>query len=409
MAQTINQLTALKVLKIKKPGYHADGAGLWLQVTQAGGKSWIFTYSLCGKSHEMGLGGAGRVTLAEAREERDKCNKLLRDHIDPIEHRKRQRADAALTNAATITFREAAAAYCAAHRAGLKNVKSAQQWVATLAAYAEPVIGDLSVRNINTGHIHRILEPIWSAKSDTASKLRGRVEAVLDWSKVKGYRDGENPARWKGNLDHLLPKPSKVRKVKHFAALPYAQLPALMAKLREKQGPIARALEFTVLTCARLGEALNATAQEVDHTNAVWTVPGSRMKNGQPHRVPLAQRSLEIASMVSGGFLFPSRYSTGKPVSDIMMRALLRELAGDGLTIHGTARATFKTWAMERTRFDNHTIEAALAHIAGGKVERSYMRGDILQKRRQLMTAWEMFCTAPPAKSADRVVPLRSA
>jgi len=409
MAQTINQLTALKVLKIKKPGYHADGAGLWLQVTQAGGKSWIFTYSLCGRSREMGLGSASRVTLAEAREERDKCNKLLREHVDPIEQRKRQRANAALTNAATITFREAAAAYCAAHRAGLKNIKSAQQWVATLATYADPVIGNLSVRDINTAHILRILEPIWSAKSDTASKTRGRVEAVLSWSKIKGYRDGENPARWKGNLDHLLPKPSKVRKVKHFAALPYAQLPGLMARLREQQGPIPRALEFTVLTASRLGEALNATAQEIDHANAVWTVPPERMKGNIEHRVPLSKRALEIAGMVSGGFLFPSRYSTGKPVSDMMMRALLRELAGDGLTIHGTARATFKTWAHERTRADNHTIEAALAHISGDKVERAYMRSDLFDKRRSLMDQWSAYCASPPAEDAGKVVPMRSA
>src|SRR5215472_12520183 len=207
MASTINQLTAVKVQKIKQPGYHADGAGLWLQVTQAGGKSWIFTYSLRGRSREMGLGGAGRVTLAEAREERDKCNKLLRDHIDPIVDRKRKRAAAVLADAATITFKEAAAAYCAAHRSGLRNVKSAAQWVSTLATYAEPVVGNFSVRDINAGHIHRILEPIWSEKPETASRLRGRIEAVLNWAKVKGYRNGENPAGWKGNLDHLLPKP----------------------------------------------------------------------------------------------------------------------------------------------------------------------------------------------------------
>jgi integrase len=225
---------------------------------------------------------------------------------------------------------------------------------------------------------------------------------------VKGYRGAENAARWRNNLDKLLPRPSKVRRVEHFAALPYAQLPELMAKLREQQGPIARALEFTVLTCARLGEALNATAQEVDRANAVWTVPASRMKNGQPHRVPLAQRSLEIAGMVSGGFLFPSRYSTGKPVSDMMLRALLRELAGDGLTIHGF-RATFKTWAMERTRFDNHTIESALAHIAGSKLEQAYMRGDVLEKRRQLMDSWAEFCATQPANSAGKVVSMRSA
>jgi integrase len=315
--------------------------------------------------------------LAEARGERDRYNRLLRDHVDPIEHRKRQRAEAALADAATITFKEAAAAYCTAHRAGLKNLKSAAQWVSTLATYAEPVIGDLSVRDINTGHIHRVLEPIWSAKSDTASKLRGRIEAVLDWARVKGYRDGENPARWKGNLDHLLPKPSKVRKVEHHAALPYAELPAFMEKLRQQEGAIARALEFTVLTASRLGEALNATAQEIDHSNKLWLVPGSRMKGGVEHRVPLCKRALEFASVGNGGHLFPSRYSTGKPVSDMMLRLMLRQLGYDGITIHGF-RATFKTWAMERTRFENFTVEAALAHTSGDK--KGLMRGPTFSK-----------------------------
>jgi integrase len=409
MAQTINQLTALKVLKIRKPGYHADGGGLFLQVSQAGGKSWIFTYSLRGRSREMGLGSLSRgVSLAEARNQRDTYNKLLRDGIDPIEHRKRQRTEAALNERATITFKEAAAAYTAAHRAGLKNRKSAAQWVSTLATYAEPVIGNLSVRDINTGHIHRILEPIWSTKSVTASNLRGRIEAVLDWSRVKGYRDGENPARWKGNLKQLLPRPSKVRRVKHLAALPYAELPAFMEKLRRQEGVVAHALEFTILTAARLGEALNATAQEIDHANKVWTVPGERMKGGQEHRVPLCKRALELAGAGSG-HLFPSRYFADKPISDTMLRLLLRELVGhNDITIHGF-RATFKTWAMERTRFDNFVVEAALAHISGDKVERAYARSDVLEKRRALMDAWSHFCATSPAKTAEKVVPLRSA
>jgi integrase len=407
MAQIINQLTALKVLKIRKPGYHADGGGLWLQVSQAGGKSWIFTYSLRGRAREMGLGSASRVTLAEARDERDKCNRLLRDHIDPIEERKRKRAEAALNERATITFKEAAAAYTAAHRAGLKNRKSAAQWVSTLATYAEPVIGNLSVRDINTDHIHRILEPIWSTKSVTASNLRGRIEAVLDWARVRKYRDGENPARWRGNLKLLLPMPSKIRKVEHLAALPYAELPAFMEKLRRQKGVVARALEFTILTAARLGESLNATAQEIDHTNKVWTVPGQRMKGGVEHRVPLCKRALELASAGSG-HLFASRYSADKPISDTILRLLLREIGHGDVTIHGF-RATFKTWAAERTRFDNHMVEAALAHISGDKIERAYRRTDVLEKRRLLMDAWAKFCATPPAKTTDRVVPLRSA
>jgi integrase len=406
--QTINQLTAIKVQKIKKPGYTADGGGLWLQVSQAGGKSWIFTYSLRGRAREMGLGSASRVTLAEARDERDKCNRLLREHIDPIEDRKRKRAAAALADGATVTFKEAAAAYCAAHRGGLKNRKFAAQWVSTLRAYAEPVIGDLSVRDINTGHIHRVLEPIWSAKSNTASKLRGRIESVLDWARVKGYRDGENPARWRGNLDHLLPRPSKVRRVKHYAALPYARLPELMAKLRRQEGPAARALEFAILTAARLSEARNATAEEIDHASKVWTIPGERMKGAKTHRVPLSRRALELAGMGSGKHLFPGRYP-GQAISETSLRELLRQLGHGDITIHGTARSSFKDWARERTRFENYVSEAALAHNTADKVEAAYARSDVLEKRRQLMDAWADFCAMPPAKTADTVVPLRSA
>jgi integrase len=359
----------------------------------------------------MGLGSASRVTLAEARDERDKCNRLLRKHIDPIEHRKRARAEAVLADTATITFKEAAAAYCAAHRAGLKNRKFAAQWVSTLATYAEPVLGNLSVRDINTGHVHRVLEPIWSTKSDTASKLRGRVESVLDWARVKGYRDGENPARWRGNLDHLLPKPSKVRKVEHYAALPYAELPVLMAKLRRQEGSAARALEFTILTAARLTEARNATAQEIDHSNKIWTVPGERMKGGQVHRVPLCRRALELAELAGMGnaqHLFPSGYYPDKAISETRLRELLHQLCLGDITIHGF-RSTFKDWARERTRFENYVSEAALAHSTADKVEAAYARSDVLEKRRQLMDAWAEFCATPPAKGSDRVVSLRSA
>src|SRR6516162_34272 len=221
MAQTINQLTALKVLKIRKPGYHADGGGLWLQVSDGGGKSWIFTYSLRGRAREMGLGSLSKVSLADARDERDKCNRLLREHIDPIEDRKRKRAEIALADTKSITFAQAAAAYLAAHRAGLKSAKHAKQWVTTIATYAEPRLGKLNVADINTGLIRQVLEPIWTTKPETAGRVRGRIESILDWARVSGYCAGENPARWRGNLDKLLPKLSKVRKVKHHAAMHY--------------------------------------------------------------------------------------------------------------------------------------------------------------------------------------------
>jgi integrase len=405
MASTINQLTAIKVQKIKQPGYHADGGGLNLQVSQGGAKSWIFTFSLHGRRREMGLGSVGRVSLAEARDERDKCNRLLRDHIDPIEDRKRKRAEVALTDAKSITFAQAAAAYLAAHRAGLKSAKHAKQWVTTIATYAEPRLGKLNVADIDIGLIRQVLEPIWTTKPETAGRVRGRVEAILDWARVSGFCAGENPARWRGNLDKLLPKLSKVRKVKHHAAMPYDALPAFMAKLRQQKGSSARALAFTILTASRTGEVLAARPSEI--ADGVWTVPGERMKGGQTHRVPLSKRASEIASGGSGSYLFPSHHPD-KPLSHMTMLMLLKCMGHDDVTVHGF-RSTFKDWARDRTRFDNYVVEAALAHTSGDKVERAYARSDVLAKRAQLMDAWSKFCATPPAKSTGKVVPLRSA
>jgi integrase len=407
MASTINQLTAVKVQKIKQPGYHADGAGLWLQVTQAGGKSWIFTYSLRGRAREMGLGSASRVTLAEARAERDKCNRLLREHIDPIEDRKRKRAEVALTDVKSITFAQAAATYIATHRAGLKNAKHAKQWVTTIATYVEPRLGRLNVADIDTGLIRQVLEPIWTTKPETAKRVRGRIESILDWAQVSGYRAGENPSRWRGNLDKLLPKQSKVHKVKHHAAMPYDALPAFMAELRQQNGSAARALEFCILTAARTGEVLMARPSEI--ANGVWIVPGERAKTGQTHRVPLSKRAIEVASGGSSSYLFPSRYHPDKPLSNMAMLKLLADMGYGNYTVHGTARASFKTWAMERTRFEHFVVEAALSHASGDRVERAYARSDVLEKRHQLMEAWSKFCATPPAKGTTKVVSLRSA
>jgi integrase len=406
MASTINQLTAVKVQKIKQPGYHADGGGLWLQVTQAGGKSWIFTYSLRGRAREMGLGSSSRTSLAQARAARDECNRLLRDHIDPIEDRKRKRAEVALTDVKSITFAQAAAAYIATHRAGLKNAKHAKQWATTIATYAEPRLGKLNVADIDTGLVRQVLEPIWTTKPETAGRVRGRIEAILDWAKVSGYRAGENPAGWKGNLDKLLPKLSKVRKVKHHAAMPYDALPAFMAGLRQQKGSAARALEFTILTAGRTGEALTARPSEI--AGGVWTVPGERMKGGQTHRVPLCKRAIELTAGGSSSYLFPSRYHPDKALSNMAMLKLLADMGHGDVTVHGF-RSTFKDWARDRTRFDNYVVEAALAHISGDKVERAYARSDVLEKRRQLMDAWAKFCATPPAKGTGKVVPLRSA
>jgi integrase len=400
MAQKINRLTALGVLKIRKPGYHSDGGGLWLQVSEAGGKSWIFTYSIRGRAREMGLGSLSRgVNLAEARAERDKCNRLLREHVDPIEARKQQRAAAILKEHGTITFAEATSKYLAAHRAEW-TPKHAKQWTQTLHQYVAPELGKLLVSDIGTAHVVRTLEKIWP--SVNAERLRGRIETILDFATVQGFRQGDNPAQWRGRLDKLLAAPRKSRRVEHLAALSYAEVPALMERLRREQGAAARALEFTILTAARTGEVRGATPQEID--GGVWTVPADRMKARREHRVPLSRRALELAGN-GGAYLFP-----GQPGKSIHVMAMLNVLRRMGClaTVHGF-RSAFRDWAAERTNFPAPVAEMALAHATGSAVERAYRRSDLFDLRRRLMEQWAEFCATPPAKSADRVVSLRSA
>jgi integrase len=404
MAQTINQLTAMKVQKLKAPGYHADGGGLHLQVSRAGSKSWIFSYRFAGRAREMGLGSLQRVSLAEARDERDKCNRLLREHVDPIEHRRKKRAAAILKAHGTITFAEATDKYLVAHRAEW-SPKHFKQWQQTLTQYVVPELGRLLVSDITTGHIVRVLEPIWPTVN--AERLRGRVESILSWSAMHGYRQqGDNPARWRGCLDVLLAKPSRSRKREHHPALPYAEMPAFMAKLRKQEGAAARALEFCILTAARTDEARRATPAEIDHASKVWCVPADRMKTRKEHRVPLCKRALELAGMGDGAYLFPGQ--TARSIDNTAMRRMLERLGYAHVSVHGM-RSSFCDWAAERTNYPNHVVEMALAHAIGDKVEAAYRRGDLFDKRRALMDAWAQYCASPPAKSAGRVVPLRSA
>jgi integrase len=404
LAQTINQLTAIKVQKLKAPGYHADGGGLHLQVSEAGGKSWIFTYRFAGRAREMGLGSLQRVSLAEARDQRDECNQMLRQHVDPIEHRRKERAAAILKAHGTITFAEATDKYLTAHRAEW-SPKHFKQWRQTLTQYAAPELGKLMVADIATAHVVRTLEPIWPTVN--AERLRGRIEAVLDWSAVHGYRQqGDNPARWKGNLDHLLAKPSRSRKQEHHPALPYTEMPEFMAKLRQQDGAAARALEFTVLTAARTGEVLPARPAEIDG-NGVWIVPADRMKARKEHRVPLCKRALELAGKGSTACLFPGRHPE-KPVHDMAMLDVLKRMGYGHVSVHGM-RSSFRDWAAERTNYPNHVVEQALAHAIGNAVEAAYRRGDLLDQRKRLMDAWSEYCASPPAQSTGRVVSMRSA
>ena len=404
MATTINQLTALRVAKLKAPGYHADGGGLHLQVSQSGARSWIFTYRFTGRAREMGLGSLQRVSLAAARAERDRCNQLLRAHLDPIEDRRKERAAAILQAHGTISFADAIDKYLTAHRAEW-TPKHFKAWQQTLTEYAAPELGRLLVSDIATAHIVRTLEPKWP--TPTAVMLRGRLEKVLDWAAVHGYREqGDNPARWKGNLDHLLANPSRSRKVEHHVALSIDEMPRFMAALRKQQGPVARCLEFVILTAARADEARRATPAEIE--GSVWTVPANRIKARKEHRVPLCERAAEIAGQGGADYLFPGvRANT---VDAMAMRRLIEKMGyGERASVHGF-RSTFRDWAAERTATPREVCEQALAHTIGNAVEAAYRRGDLFDKRRRLMEQWGEYCSQPPAKKvAGKVVSMRSA
>ena len=403
MARASGRLTALKVEKAKNPGMYADGGGLYLRVTDTGAKNWILRFMLDRRPRWMGLGPLSLYGLQEARGKALDARRKRHEGIDPIEARRAERARQRLDAAKAITFQQCAESYIASHRAGWRNEKHRYQWPATLSAYAYPVVGALPVQAVDTGLVLKVLEPIWTAKPETAGRVRQRMENILDFAKVRGYREGENPARWRGHLDKLLPARSKVRDVEHLAALPYAELPPFLASLRTREAVAARALEFVILTAARTGEVMGARWNEIDLLDKTWTVPAARMKAHREHRVPLSPRALGILDEMraarhgdtSDAFVFPGP-KPGKPLSNMAFLMLLRRMGLDNLTVHGF-RATFKTWASERTSFQNETAEAALAHVIGDKVEQAYRRGDLFEKRRKLMEAWAVYCASPKA------------
>ncbi len=410
MARTVGKLTALRVERTKSPGLYADGAGLYLQVTGDGrqqiAKSWVYRYMLRGRSREMGIGSLSALGLADARRDAERWRRLRQDGRDPIEARNGERAQAAADAAKGMTFKDCAETFIKAHRDGWRNAKHAAQWENTLKAYVEPVIGAASVQAIDTGLVLKVLEPIWTKKPETAARVRGRVEAVLDYATAKGWRSGLNPALWRGHLDKLLPARGKVRKVKHHAALPYDELPEFMVELRGQQGVAARVLEFTILTAARTGEAIGSRHSEIK--GAVWTVPAVRTKGNKEHRVPLADRAsaiVETARRENGGeFVFPGARE-GKPLSNMAMLMLLERMGRSDLTVHGF-RSTFRDWAAERTNFPNHVVEMALAHAIGDDVEAAYRRGDLFDKRHKMMEAWAAFCAGGKA-TRGQVLPIR--
>ena len=396
MPRKAGGLTAGTVQKAPS-GRYGDGAGLYLLVRSAEAKFWLFRYSVHGRMREMGLGpaaGPGKVLLADARVKARKLHDMVREGRDPLAERAAAKAAAQADEAKKRTFRDVTEAYIAANETGWRNSKHRQQWRNTLIAYAFPHFGDMPVNDLETQHVMEALEPIWQTKTETASRLRGRIEAVLDYAKARGWREGENPARWRGHIANLLPKRGKVARVEHHSALPYREIGAFMARLRARKGLAARALELTILTACRSGEVLAARWSEIDLEAGVWVIPGERMKAGREHRVALSPQAVALLRDVSrteSAWVFPGERK-GRPLSNMAMSMVLRRMGHDDLTVHGF-RSTFRDWAAETTNHPREVAEAALAHTISDKVEAAYRRGDLLGRRRHLMEEWASACS----------------
>ena len=389
MARKINRLNARAVVTITKHGRHADGGGLYLSISPNGGRRWVFLYRWHGKPTEIGFGSARDVKLARAREWASDARSRLAEGINPKDARKP--ADGA-------TFGECADRVIEAMRPSWRNGKHAAQWQMTLRDYAAP-LRRLPVNKITTDDVLSVLKPLWHSKPETGSRVRGRIERVLDAAKAQGLRSGENPARWRGHLDQLLPKRQRLTRG-HHAAMNYADVPAFIADVQLRQATAARALEFAILTAARSGEVLGARWEEIDVDRAVWTVPATRMKAGREHRVPLSRRALKIVRAMhdarKGDFVFPGD-KPDKPLSVMALAMVLRRMKIGGVTVHGF-RSAFRDWAAECTNFTNEVCEAALAHVIENKAEAAYRRGDLFDKRRKLMETWMTYCTTPKAQ-----------
>jgi integrase len=411
----IGKLSAVEVAKAKGPAVLHDGGGLYLRVSASGAKSWVFRFQLDGKRRDMGLGPYPDISLAEARGRATEHRKQRHEGIDPLDAKEAHRHAQRLAVAKGRTFRECATEFIEKNRAGWRNAKHRQQWENTLATYVYPNLGELPVSAIDSGLVVQVLDPIWTEKPETASRVRGRIEAVLDAATVRGFRQGSNPAQWKGNLAHILPARARVRKVAHHPALPFDDMPGFLTALRGRKAIAARALEFAALTAARTGEVLGARWGEIDLTAKVWTVPADRMKASREHRVPLSNAALDVLANVRplallkdgapdpAAPVFPGP-RRALPMSNMTMLMLLRRMKRDDLTAHGF-RSTFSDWAAERTAYPREVVEMALAHAIENKAEAAYRRGDLFEKRRRLMGDWARFCEAPPA---GEVVPLRA-
>ena len=398
MARQINRLNARAVATLTENGRHADGGNLYLSISPNGGRRWVFLYRWHGKPTEIGLGSARDVRLARARELAKDARGRLAEGINPKEARKPVEG---------ATFGECADRLIAAMRPSWRNSKHAAQWETTLREYAAP-LRRLPAHTITTDDVLSVLKPLWNDKPETASRLRGRIERVLDAAKAQGLRSGENPARWRGHLNQLLPKRQRLARG-HHAAMSYGDVPVFIGDLQSREATAALALEFTILTAARRGEVLGARWDEIDLERAVWTVPAHRMKGGCEHRVPLSARALKIIEALrqadgAEGREFVFAGKPGKPLSGTALGMVLRRMKIDDVTVHGF-RSAFRDWAAECTNFTNEVCEVALAHTVTNRVEAAYRRGDLFEKRRKLMDAWAAFCSVP--KTAGKIVPMR--
>ena len=404
MPKIAKELTPLAVSKIRRTGLHAVGGinGLGLKVMPSGSRAWVLRTMVAGKRREFGLGGYPSVTLASARDRARTMLDQLFVGIDPAVTKKQAKSQLAAQKARAVTFKAVAEQYIAQHEAGWKNAKHAAQWTSTLETYAFPVCGNLVVADVDTATVLRILQPIWVEKSETASRLRGRIEAVLDFATARGLREGPNPARWKGHLALTLPSKRKVSPVKHHPAVPVKDMPAFFKELQRREGIAARALEFLTLTAARSGEVRGALWSEIDFAKKVWTVPAERMKAKREHRVPLSTQAIAflkaLPSHKTGGMLFPGAKPKTK-LSDMALTALMRRMEINAVP-HGL-RSSFRDWVGEATVYPNEVAEMALAHAVGNAVEAAYRRGDLFEKRRSMMEDWAAFLTQSPSLGAN--------
>ncbi|MBT9097659.1 integrase arm-type DNA-binding domain-containing protein [Methylovulum psychrotolerans] len=393
MKRNSKVLTVKKVDSLKEPGYYGDGGNLYLQISGTGSKSWLFIYRREGKKHEIGLGSLFILSLADAREKAEDYRKQLRKGINPLAEKRKADQARLLAKTKAITFKQCAELFIQKHQHELKNDKHIQQWQNTLRDYAFPFIGDLPVSVIDTALIMDCLNPIWTTKNETASRVRGRIEQVLSWATVSGYRTGDNPARWRGHLDKLLAKPNKVQNTRHHPALPYADMAAFMSELKQQDSLAARCLEFTLLTAARTNETIGATWGEIDLGAKVWTIPSDRMKADKEHLVPLSGACLALLKAMQAikqnDYVFAG--GRGGGLSNMAMLKLLERMGRKGLTVHGF-RSTFRDWAAETTHHENFVLEMCLAHTIKNQAEAAYRRGDLLEKRLNIMNEWASYC-----------------